>query len=382
MSRSIRLTMGVAILSLVTALAVAQSGLTLPPSGDNQKSVVTQYMGPVRVTIEYNSPDVHSPTGADRRGKIWGELVPYGMIDEAFGTCEECPWRAGANENTVLEVSHDVLIEGQPLPAGRYGLFMVADPNEWTLILSKNATSWGHYTYDPAEDALRVKVKPAKSDYHEWLTYEFVDRKPDKTTVALKWEDLQVPWTVSVPNIADIYLAEIRKELRGFKGLSWQNWDAAARYALRNKRNELALQFAQSGAGIGLPFLGQENFTTLSTLADAQEASGMMADAAKTRERALSHATATASSLHQYARQLLNQGKKQEAMKVWQLNARRFGDTWPVHVGLARGYSAMGDYKNALKHAKTAVKQAPDDQNRKMLQESIKKLEAGKDMNT
>lgn len=381
MQRSGRFAAGVAILTLLSAVAIAQS-ITLPPSGDNQKSIVTQYVGPVSITIEYNSPDVHGPTGADRRGKIWGQLVPYGMIDEAFGTCKECPWRAGANENTTFAVSHDVLIEGQPLPAGKYGLFMVADPSEWTLILSRNSSSWGAYSYDPAEDALRVKVKPAASEYNEWLTYEFIDRKPDRATVALKWEDLQVPWTVSVPNIADVYLTEIQKELRGFKGLSWQNWDAAARYALRNKRSDLSLQFARTGAGAGLPFLGQENFNTLSTLADAQEANGLAADAAKTRQRALNHPTATAGSLHQYARQLLAQGKKQEAMKVWQINAKRFGDTWPVHVGLARGYSAMGDFKNALKHAKIAVRQAPDEQNRKSLEESIKKLEAGRDMNT
>lgn len=381
MQRSGRFAAGVAILTLLSAVAIAQS-ITLPPSGDNQKSIVTQYVGPVSITIEYNSPDVHGPTGADRRGKIWGQLVPYGMIDEAFGTCKECPWRAGANENTTFAVSHDVLIEGQPLPAGKYGLFMVADPSEWTLILSRNSSSWGAYSYDPAEDALRVKVKPAASEYNEWLTYEFIDRKPDRATVALKWEDLQVPWTVSVPNIADVYLTEIQKELRGFKGLSWQNWDAAARYALRNKRNDLSLQFARTGAGAGLPFLGQENFNTLSTLADAQEANGLAADAAKTRQRALNHPTATAGSLHQYARQLLAQGKKQEAMKVWQINAKRFGDTWPVHVGLARGYSAMGDFKKALKHAKIAVRQAPDEQNRKSLEESIKKLEAGRDMNT
>lgn len=376
----IRFTAGAAILALLTAAALAQS-ITLPPSGDNQRSIVTQYIGPVSVTIEYNSPDVHGPTGTDRRGKIWGQLVPYGMIDEAFGTCTQCPWRAGANENTTFAVSHDVLIEGQPLPAGKYGLFMLADPSEWTLILSKNFTSWGAYTYDPAEDALRVKVKPAASEYNEWLTYEFIDRKPDRATVALKWEDLQVPWTVTVPNIADVYLAEIQKELRGFKGLSWQNWDAAARYALRNKRNDLSLQFARTAAGTGLPFLGQENFTTLSTLADAQDANGLSADAAKTRERALNHATATAGGLHQYARQLLSQGKKQEAMKVWQLNAKRFGDAWPVHVGLARGYSAMGDYRNALKHARIAIKQAPDEVNRKSLEEAIRKLEAGQDMN-
>src|SRR5688572_5521639 len=128
------------------------------------------------------------------------------MKDEDFGTCSQCPWRAGANENTVFTVSHDVMVEGKPLPAGKYGLHMIADPNEWTVIFSNNSTSWGSYYYDEKEDALRVKVKPAKNEYHEWLTYEFTDRGKEKTTVALMWEDLKVPFTISVPNMTDLYL--------------------------------------------------------------------------------------------------------------------------------------------------------------------------------
>src|SRR5687767_7655656 len=125
------------VLLLCAPAAIAQ--ITTPPSGDNQKASVTQYIGLVAVTIDYNSPDVHAPNGEDRAGKIWGTLVPYGVIDDPFGTCTECPWRAGANENTVFTVSHDVKIEGQPLPAGRYGLHMIAGPEEWTVIFSKNA---------------------------------------------------------------------------------------------------------------------------------------------------------------------------------------------------------------------------------------------------
>lgn len=66
------------------------------------------------------------------------------------------PWRAGSNENTVFDVSHPVLVQGKPLPAGRYGLHMLAGPTEWTLIFSKNSTSWGSFSYDEKEDQLRV----------------------------------------------------------------------------------------------------------------------------------------------------------------------------------------------------------------------------------
>lgn len=371
------------MLAMLVSVSAFGQAHGLPFSGDNQKASVTQHIGPVKITIDYNSPDVHGPNGEDRRGKIWGtQVAHYGLVDQGFGPCKACPWRAGSNENTVFTTSHDVMIEGQRLPAGSYGLFMIVDPNEWTVIFSKNHTSWGSYTYDPAEDALRVKAKPAKSEYHEWLTYEFVDRRADRATVALKWEDLQLPFTITVPNIVDLHLAEVRKSLRSYPGFNWLLWDQAAQYALRNKRLDDALEFARNGSGSGLPFVGQENYNTLNTLADVYEAKGMTAEARATRDKAFNHATATAGQLHQYARQQLTRGNKDEAIRVWQLNAKRNGSAWPVNVGLMRAYSAQGKYKDALKYAKLALAQAPDDLNKKSLTDAIKKLEEGKDVNS
>ncbi len=369
-----------ALLAATAATNAAAQAISVPPSGDNQKSSVTQHIGVVKVTIDYSSPDVHGPDGSDRRGKIWGALVPYGAPDDPFGTCTECPWRAGANQNTVFTVSHDVKIEGQPLPAGRYGLFMEPGQEEWTLIFSKNADSWGAYFYDRKEDALRVKVKPSKAEFNEWLTYEFIDRKPSTATAALKWEELQVPFTITVDNAVDLHLARIREELRNFQGFNWQNWIAAANYALQVKRTDDALEFAD--VAVNRQFVGTENFQTLTVLARAQEAAGKTSEAAATRAKALSHRTAGPNEVHGYGRQLLTQGKKDEALKVFELNAKRHPNEWPVHVGLARGYSAVGRYKEALKHAKLALAQAPDEINKKTLADGIKKLEEGKDMNS
>ena len=369
----------VALSTLIAGAALAQA-ISTPPSGDNQKSSVTQHIGPVEVTIEYNSPNVHAPNGDDRRGKIWGTLVPWGAPDDPFGTCTECPWRAGANENTVFSVSHDVKIQGQPLKAGSYGLFLIpAEQGDWTLILSNNSTSWGSFFYSAAEDALRVKVTPGKSDYNEWLTYEFTDRQPAQATVALKWEDLQVPWTIQVDNVTDLYLTRIREELRSYPGFNSENWVNAAQYALQTKRPNDAVEFAD--AAVNRTFIGEENFQTLNTLATAQEAAGKSAESKATRERAMNHPSATVIDLHQYGRQLLGQGKKEEALRIWELNAKKNPNVWPVHVGLARGYSAAGRYKEALKHAKLALAQAPDEVNKKNLAAGITKLEAGKDMN-
>lgn len=364
-------------LALGVSGGAAAHAITLPPDGGNQKASVAQWLGPVEVRVTYNSPKVTAPDGTDRRGKIFGTLVPYGMKKESYGTCgESCPWRAGANENTVFTVSHDVKVEGQALPAGSYGLHMVAGPEEWTVIFSKSHESWGSYFYDAKLDALRVKVKARKAPYTHWLTYDFVERQLDKATVVLRWDELEVPIAIAVDDVNGLYMAGLGEELKGAPGGTWDAWEAAARFALQNKRNDEALRWARYA--VSGPFVGVANFRSLSTLADAQEASGQAEEARKTIKTALESPTATPIDLHQYGRRLLRQKKAKEALEVFELNARRNPNVWPVNVGLARGYAAVGRNKEALEAAKKALAQAPDDGNRTSLQGMVKSLEAGK----
>lgn len=372
------------ILSLLSAgAALAQGGVTLPPSGDNQKASVSQWLGLVKVTIDYSSPDVTSPTGEDRRGKIWGEgnLVPYGMTNLGFGTCgDNCPWRGGANENTTFSVSHDVKIEGRPLQAGTYGLHFIPGAEEWTVIFSHNSTSWGSFFYDESEDALRVKVKAEPSSYTHWLTYEFVDRELDQATVALRWEDLQVPFTISVDDMTGLYVANLRNELRSTPGFGWQGWQAAANYCLTHDTNlEEAERWAQ--AAVSAPFIGQENVSTLQTLYLVQAALGKSEEAAATLAKTIDHPTATPIAIHSLGRQLIAQGKAEKALGIFQRNAEKYDGAWPTQFGLARGYSALGDYAKALEYAKKAYAQAPDAANKSYLEGLMKSLEAGKDIN-
>ena len=120
--------------------AIAQPSMVLPEV--SQLSEVKQRIGYTDITIVYHSPYVNGR-------KIWGELVPYGKV-----------WRAGANENTTISFTDDVSINGSPLPAGTYGLHMIPGESEWTVIFSKDHTSWGSFFYNEKEDALRVKTKP------------------------------------------------------------------------------------------------------------------------------------------------------------------------------------------------------------------------------
>src|SRR4051812_42040714 len=192
--------------------------ITLPPNGGNQRSIVTQYIGLVEVTINYSSPNVHAPNGEDRKGKIWGGLVHYGFIDQGFGTSKAAPYRAGANENTTITFSHDVKINDKDLKAGTYGLFLVAEKEgPYTWIFSNNSESWGSYFYDPKEDALRVETTPVDAAYTEYLTYGFDTRELNTATAYLQWENKRIPMKIDVPNSNDLYVATIRNEMRNFE---------------------------------------------------------------------------------------------------------------------------------------------------------------------
>jgi hypothetical protein len=374
------LCLGAAAALLVSGSAHAQlGGLTLSPSGDNQFAAVTQGIGPVRVTITYNSPDVHSPFGEDRTGKIWGTLVPFGPTNLGpYATCGNvCPWRGGANENTTFTTTHDIKVQGQPLPAGTYGLFFYADPVEWTIIFSKNSTSWGSFYYDPKEDALRIKAKPVKNEYNEYLTYAFFDRKPSSATAALLWENLRLPFTLSVDNVDQLYLEGIRKQLRSQMGFNWQNYQSAAYFCLTHKMAlDDGLKWAKSAVN---PPNGSENFVTISTLAQLEEANGQTEESKKTIAKAL-EMPAGVLDLHQFARTLLALGKKEEALQVYERNAKIHPDVWPVHAGLIRGYAAVGRNKEALEQAKLALAQAPNEANRQAIQALIRLLEEGKSL--
>ena len=364
------------LLSLSGAAFAQYPGLTLPPSGDNQKSSVTQFVGPVRVSIEYSSPNVHGTDGKDRRGQIWGKLVPYGLANLGFGNGKPDPWRAGANENTVFSISHQAVIEGSPLAAGRYGLFMIPDKDEWTVVFSKDSGSWGSFFYDPSHDALRIKVKPHPHEYREWLTYEFPVRRPDEAMVEMQWEDLAVGWTIKA-NVNEIYLSQIRHELTGGAGFKFDAYMAAAQFCL-NANTDLDEGLKWAEAAVSMPFIGQANFDTLSTKAQLLAKLGREEEAKTTIETALHLPGTTAFQIHQYGRQLLNAKKNDEALTVFKYNSERFSGAWPTEVGLARGYAATGDNKEALLHAQKALTQAPDALNRKSLEDMVKSLSEGR----
>ena len=363
------------LLASFLVLATTNAQMTSLPDGGNKKAWVGERIGLTDVTIQYNRPGVKG-----REGKIWGELVHTGFTDLGFGTSKAAPWRAGANENTIIEFSTDVKIEGQPLAAGKYGFFVAYDANEPTLIFSKNASSWGSYFYNEKEDALRVKAKTATMDKPvEWLKYEFMDQKENSATIALQWEKQMIPFKVEVDYV-NAQLQAFRNELRSEKSFNpgWQSYVQAARFTLdRNVNLEEGLKWADQA--ISEPFIGDANFITLSTKADILSKLNRNTEADSIMKKALP--MGNMQQIHQYGRRLLQQKKPKEALVVFKMNHDKNPNQFTTLMGLTRAYSANADYKNALKYANMAVTKAPNDQNKKFVQDAIVKLQKGEDIN-
>lgn len=349
-------------LILIGYLGYSQT-LTQPPSGNNQKAIVTQFIGPVSITINYNGPDVTDASGQDRTGHIWGELIPYSMNNPGFGTATSAPWRAGANENTTITFSHDVKVNDKDLKAGTYGLHLIVEETKpWTFIFSTNSSSWGSYFYKEEEDALRVVSTPSSSEFTRYLTYGFDNREASSATAYMSWENKKVSFDISVPNVNDLYLTAMRDDLRGSAGFNYQNFIAASQFCVRNNINmEEGLVWAE--AAISAPFVGQEDFATLQNKSTVLAAMGKDSEANDLMWRAIKHPTANMQAIHQMGRSLITQGKNEKAMEVFKYNAKANSqDKFTPNVGLARGYTAIGDNKNAIKYWEMAIKNIPENQ--------------------
>ncbi len=320
----------------------------------SQRGTVTQRIGLTDVTITYHRPSVGGR-------EIWGKTVPYGKV-----------WRAGANENTTISFSDDVSIEGKPLAAGTYGLHTIPDKDQWTIIFSKNSTSWGSFSYDEKEDALRVTVKPHAAESFEVLTYEFDDIKPDSAAATLRWEKLAVPFRVSVDTKA-VVLKSIKNELRSVGGFTWAGYDEAAQWCLDNNYNlEEALKWEDTS------IQNEERFENLETKSRILDAIGRKDDAAKAYSTALVKATAT--QLYFYARGLQRTGNAKRAFELYPQVPKKDANSWVSHLALARISSNTGDFPTAAKEMTQAINGAPD-ANKPFLQPLLTRLQAKDDIN-
>ncbi len=348
----------------------AYSQLNFLPRG-SQMAKVSQRIGNTDVTIVYSRPSVN-----DR--EIWGALVPYGMNNLGFGTATESPWRAGANENTIFKTSDDLTIGGKTLPAGKYGLHMIVnEDNTATVIFSKNHDAWGSYFYEPSEDALRVDVETKEGPHVEQLMYVFNEVDATSAVASLNWGKKQIPFKVEA-DVTNNVLADIRQKLQTSPGFNRQSWEQAANYALNNN-GDLDEALGWVDAAIAGQFFSQKTYNNLSIKSQILAKQGKETEAKTLMKEALP--LGTVFQVHGYGRQLIGQGKTDEALEIFKWNAKAHKGTWPVHYGLARGYSALGDNKSTVKHLKIAMQNAPAQANKDRVAANLAKAEKGEAIN-
>ncbi len=140
-------------------------------------------VGDAHIHIDYSSPGVRGRT-------IFGDLIPYGEL-----------WRAGANDATWIETNKDLMINGQVLPAGKYGIFAIPGKDEWTLIFNKTWDQHGTDKYKDSEDVLKIEMPPSKLEkLQEHLEYQVVKTDGQSGIISLAWEYSKVEAPFKIVN--------------------------------------------------------------------------------------------------------------------------------------------------------------------------------------
>jgi tetratricopeptide (TPR) repeat protein len=335
--------------------AGAQSALLNLPR-ESQRASVSQRIGITDITINYHRPQV-------KGRKVFGpgSAQAYGQV-----------WRAGANENTTINFTNDVTVEDKPLAKGVYGLHMIPGESDWTVIFSKNSTSWGSFTYDAAEDALRVTVKSHLAEMEEALVYDFDNVHHNEATIVMRWEKVAVPIHVEADTQATV-LASLHNQLRARAQYEWNAWSEAAEYLMDNKASaDEALKDAERSIQI------EDRFENEMDRARALEMLNRNDDAKATRAKAMS--LGTQQQVHSFGRQLQIAGKKDEALEVFRANIKKDPNSWVAHNELSRLAVAKGDFDAAVKEMKLAGTLVPEAA-KPQIDAIVKRLENKEDIN-
>ncbi len=180
-------------------------------------ATVTQRVGLTDIQINYARP------GAKGR-KVFGGLLPYGHI-----------WRTGANTATKISFSTPVKLNGTQIAAGTYELFTIPGATEWTVIIHKNMSQWGTYSYDAKNDVARIQAKPVALNYHvETLAIGLNDLRDESATLNIAWEKTLVPVALTV-DVKSTLVPQIEAVMAsGGDQLSPEIYRDAAMYYLEN----------------------------------------------------------------------------------------------------------------------------------------------------
>ncbi|HUR95903.1 MAG TPA: DUF2911 domain-containing protein [Gemmatimonadales bacterium] len=352
MRRELPFLLAGAVLTTVSAVAPRAALLAQAPPlvlpKQSPRASVSQTVGLTTVSITYDRPAVNGRP-------IWGKLVPFDSV-----------WRAGANENTVIEFSSPVRVGDQTVAAGRYGLHMIPTEGDWTIILSRQASAWGSFSYDPKEDALRFRTTPAPGDMHERLAYTFDDPTESSVVATLRWEKLAVPFKIDVDTKA-VVTDSLREQLRGLGRFFWQPWSQAAAWSAANGTNlEEATTWVEQSIAMN------ENFTNLRVKAALLGQRGDQTGAAAAAQRSL--AIATEAEVNTYGYLLMGQGKVDSAIVIFRKNAKDHPKSWNTYDSLAEALATKGEKKQAIENYSKALAMTADPNQKKRIQGALASL--------
>ncbi len=274
------------LILMATQYAFAQAPPAVRLPRPSQKATVMQTIGVTDVTITYSRPGV-------KGRRIWGDPVASqtakgeATLDDQNVRPKDAPivpwghvWRTGANEATQFVITDDVLINGQKLAAGSYSLHTIPTKDEWTVVFNGTANQWGSFSYDPAKDTLRVKVKPRwVNDNQEWLEYSFPEVTPNSAQVLIRWEKAAVPFTVEVPNVEAVWRSKVDAVIAANPTNEAIPLQVANAYAANEKWDE-ALKWADQSIKIKETFRNLAGKAQLLYLAGRKDEALAMADRA------------------------------------------------------------------------------------------------------
>jgi hypothetical protein len=331
------------VLTAVSVATLAQPITTPRPA--SPAATASQTIGISTITVKYSRPAV-------KGREIWGKLVPYGWNVQGFGAGKEAPWRAGANENTTIEFSHNAKVEGQSVPKGTYGLFFVINAdNTGEIILSKDTQSWGSFWYDPTRDQLRAKIQLRENTNTELLTYDFINLTRTGGELVLNWEKKQFPVKIEFA-VDEIVMANAADELKGPVGFTPQGFTSAANYALANNVN-----LTQAMTWIDQAIAQNPNFNTKRIKAGLLKQSGKIEESERILKEAMT--ASTEPELNAYGYQLLGQGQHDKAIEILAMNTVRFPRSANAWDSLGEAYATKGDKDNAVKSFKKSLSLNP-----------------------
>ena len=195
----------------------------------SERSTVSQTVDGTTVTIDYSRPRARGRT------ELFGKTVTWGEV-----------WTPGANWATTLQVNRDVVLDGHPVPKGKYSVWFVVNPGAWTIVLDPRDKRYHTEHPDSTAGQLRWNTQPGSGEFAEILTWSFPEVRPDGTRLLFAWGTRRVAINATVRPSHPIPIA--RADAEPYLGTYEWRWaddpsDAAIRMELFYEDGEIRQRY-------------------------------------------------------------------------------------------------------------------------------------------